>query len=256
MLPRLFLLPLLLSVLFLVACGDDIAEENKEPAQQEVKKRIFDQKIDEETDIILGDKDAPHEMVAYFSPGCIHCLKLYSESFPEIKSKYIDTGDIRYVIRAVPNILPLKKDEDGKVTRFNIAKEHSNLIATTLRCTDHYKRPEAYYKAFDTVIEAVNIGKDQDPSAIWPYYGEEAIKKTFYHIGRYGQLSPEEYETCIKDPLQSQFSKVFMSNDRMLTRTFGIKTLPAYFIDGEYIEFTSNFFQKEALLKKLDETIK
>ncbi|MDB5471458.1 MAG: DsbA family protein [Caulobacter sp.] len=47
---------------------------------------------------VLGDPRAPVTMQAYLSFGCPHCIDWYAETFPELKTRYIDTGKVRLVV--------------------------------------------------------------------------------------------------------------------------------------------------------------
>ncbi len=51
---------------------------------------------------ILGDQEAPHEIIEYASLSCPHCARFHNEALPEIKAKFIDTGQARLVFRDFP----------------------------------------------------------------------------------------------------------------------------------------------------------
>lgn len=51
---------------------------------------------------ILGSADAPHEIIEYASLSCPHCAAFHNESLPDIKSRFIDTGQVRLVFRDFP----------------------------------------------------------------------------------------------------------------------------------------------------------
>jgi protein-disulfide isomerase len=50
-------------------------------------------------DMSLGDPNAKVTVVEYASASCVHCARWNEEVFPAFKSKYIDTGKVRYVYR-------------------------------------------------------------------------------------------------------------------------------------------------------------
>jgi len=59
-------------------------------------------------DMVFGDKNAKILLIEYFAPTCVACRNYHLEVFPQIKSKYIDTGKIAYVMReAVGNRVDL-----------------------------------------------------------------------------------------------------------------------------------------------------
>lgn len=50
----------------------------------------------------IGDTKAPNVVVEYASMTCPHCASFHEKLFPELKSKYIDAGKIRFIFREFP----------------------------------------------------------------------------------------------------------------------------------------------------------
>ncbi|MEO1637967.1 MAG: DsbA family protein [Pseudomonadota bacterium] len=55
----------------------------------------------EVTEMVLGDPNAPVEVVEYASFTCPHCASFHANQFKALKENYIDTGRIRFVYREV-----------------------------------------------------------------------------------------------------------------------------------------------------------
>ncbi|PNG24628.1 DsbA family protein [Methylocella silvestris] len=53
-------------------------------------------------DLALGSADAPITIVEYASMTCSHCAAFHTTTFPVLKSKYIDTGKVRFILREFP----------------------------------------------------------------------------------------------------------------------------------------------------------
>ena len=46
------------------------------------------------TEMVLGDPDAPIEVIEYASYTCPHCASFHANQFPQIKANYIETGKV------------------------------------------------------------------------------------------------------------------------------------------------------------------
>src|SRR5262249_31004051 len=53
-------------------------------------------------DNILGKSDAPVTIIEYASLSCPRCAKFHTQTLPELKKQYIDTGKVRLVYRDYP----------------------------------------------------------------------------------------------------------------------------------------------------------
>jgi protein-disulfide isomerase len=51
---------------------------------------------------VMGDPAAPVTMIEYSSLTCPHCAAFHVETLPELKSRYIDTGKVKLVMRDFP----------------------------------------------------------------------------------------------------------------------------------------------------------
>ena len=49
-----------------------------------------------------GRADAPLTLIEYSDFTCGYCLKFFKETLPQLQSKYIDTGKVRFVYRDYP----------------------------------------------------------------------------------------------------------------------------------------------------------
>jgi protein-disulfide isomerase len=53
-------------------------------------------------DVMIGSDKAPVTIIEYASMTCPHCAHFSDATFPELQKKYIDTGKVRYTLRAFP----------------------------------------------------------------------------------------------------------------------------------------------------------
>ncbi len=47
----------------------------------------------------LGNPDAPVTLIEYASPTCPHCAAFHNNVYPQLKTDYIDTGKVRFILR-------------------------------------------------------------------------------------------------------------------------------------------------------------
>lgn len=52
-------------------------------------------------DIAMGAEDAPLTVIEYASFTCGHCANFHDESWPKLKTEYIDTGKVRFIQRDI-----------------------------------------------------------------------------------------------------------------------------------------------------------
>jgi protein-disulfide isomerase len=53
-------------------------------------------------DMTMGDPNAKVTIVEYMSMTCSHCAHFVETTLPELKTKYIDTGKVYFVLREFP----------------------------------------------------------------------------------------------------------------------------------------------------------
>ena len=53
-------------------------------------------------DRVLGNDSAPVTIVEYSSLSCPHCAEFHEKTMPELEKKYIDSGQVRFLVRPFP----------------------------------------------------------------------------------------------------------------------------------------------------------
>src|ERR1700728_3556926 len=72
------------------------AKADSEPDQAELAK------VGPDGDVVLGSDKAPVTIIEYASMTCPHCAHFSATTFPELQKRYIDTGKVRFTLRAFP----------------------------------------------------------------------------------------------------------------------------------------------------------
>jgi protein-disulfide isomerase len=148
-------------------------------------------------DVVLGKADAPVTIVEYASMTCSHCAAFHEETYPTLKSKYIDTGKVKFMLREFP-LDPLA------TAGFMLA-----------RCAGDDKR---------TAIVDLLFAQQKN----WAFVEKpiEALSNLVKQAG----ITQDKFEACLKD--QGLYDKVNEVRERGAEK-FGVNATPTFFINGK-----------------------
>ena len=125
-------------------------------------------------DIAIGSPKAPVTITEYASMSCSHCAAFGENVFPMLRSKYIDTGKVRFVFREFP---------------LDIKAAAASILARCIARNDS----EKYLGAVETLF------KQQDRLIA-------QTKDTLMFVGKLNGMSEQDVATCQAD--QAQFEKL------------------------------------------------
>ena len=147
-------------------------------------------------EMVIGSEDAPNTIVEYASMTCSHCAKFQAEVFPELKTKYLDTGKAKYILREFP---------------LDTLATAAFMVA---RCSDRY------YPMIDALFET---------QSVWAVQGSEG-KDKLLQISRQAGFSKERFDECLAD--KELFKKIVDVRDRG-HEAFQIDSTPTFFVNGK-----------------------
>lgn len=165
-------------------------------------------------DIAMGSADAPVTVYEYASLTCNHCAAFHLQSFPQIKEKYIETGQVRWVIRAFP---------------FDPAATAAVMLA---RCSG----PDRYYNFLDVLFE-----QQQQ----WAFTGNPG--ENLEALAKQGGFSSDSYKACLEN--QEIFDHVRAVQVRA-QEVHSVRSTPSFFVNGEKVEGALPFEQFEEVIQK------
>lgn len=151
-------------------------------------------------EMTLGRPDAPVTIVQYASMTCPYCRKFHAESFPTLKREYIDTGKVRYILRA----------------EFPIGKQ-SGMATIALRCA----APAKYFQLYEKLMAQ---------QATW--VSQEVRPQPILAVAKQVGLTEAQYDACRAD--QNLIKQLAAIKDR--GRTLGVIGTPNFFIDGKLVK--------------------
>ena len=179
----------LLALAFAVAAVPALAADQTVPAAQLMAEPPL-------PDVWQGAKDAPVTMIEYASMTCTHCAAFHAETWPTLKSKYIDTGKVRFVLREFP-LDPLA------TAGFMLG-----------RCAGPDKRNAVLDLLFDQQKNWALVDKPV-----------EALENTVKQAG----ITQDAFQTCLKD--QKLYGQVNAERD-IAGKDFKVDATPTFYING------------------------
>jgi protein-disulfide isomerase len=79
--------------------------------------------IDSENGLVFGNKNAKVTLVMFEDFKCKYCKEYFTETFPEIKERYIDTNKIKYVIMPLSFIYGSKLLTNAAIAIYELKKD-------------------------------------------------------------------------------------------------------------------------------------
>jgi protein-disulfide isomerase len=166
-------------------------------------------------DVALGPADAKVTIVEYASLTCSHCAAFHKDTYPALKSRYIDTGKVRFVLREFP-LDPLA------TAGFMLA-----------RCEGESK----YYPITDLLF-------DQQKNWAFTEKPLDALRSMMRQAG----FSQEKFDACLRD--QKLYDAVNAVKNRGMEQ-FKVDSTPTFFINGQRYPGSMSIDELEKIIKPL-----
>ena len=147
-------------------------------------------------DLVQGASSAPVTVIEYASMTCAHCAAFHDTTWPEFKSKYVDTGRVKFILREFP-LDPLA------TAAFMLG-----------RCAGPEKRNLLIDQLFAQQKTWAFVDKPIEPLL--------AMVKT---VG----FSQTDFETCLRN--EELYEQVSQSRERA-AEAFNIDSTPTFFVNG------------------------
>ena len=168
-------------------------------------------------DRVLGDPNAPIEIIEYASLTCPHCRHFHTQILPQLKKDYIDTGKVKLIFRDFPF------DQLGL------------MAALVARCGP----PEHYFQFLDVLFQ--NQQKwENDPDPV----------KALERIGTLGGLSEADFQACSNN---KKIVDGILAGRLEAGKRYDINSTPSFVINGQKRVVGSQPYEVfDDLLKKLE----
>jgi len=162
-------------------------------------------------DMVLGNADAPVTIVEYASMTCPHCAHFHETTMPELKTKYIDTGKVRLILREFP---------------FDPRAEAGFMLA---RCSG-----DKYFPMVDTLF------KQQRNWAT-----AENARDALLQLSKLAGFTQEKFEACLTD--QKLLDEIRAVRTRG-AEEFKVDSTPTFFINGKQYKGAMSIEQISAVI--------
>jgi len=168
-------------------------------------------------DIVMGDPNAPVEIIEYASLACPACRHFHENIFPTIKTEYIDTGKVKFIYRDFPTNTP------------------ALAAAMIARCAGPDRHTGMVDIFFDTQSQ---WGRSENPL------------QALTMVARMAGLGPTEVDQCIKN---SDLMNGIQDNAKKANEEKGVSATPTVFVAGKMSEHGMDL---DNLKKEIDAAVK
>jgi len=149
-------------------------------------------------DLVMGKADAKVTVVEYASMTCGHCKNFHTKILPDLKTKYVDTGKVRFIFREFP------------------LDPRAFAASMLARCAGGDKTLPMISALFET-------------QADWAYVKENPTPKLF-EIAKQAGFTQESFDKCLTD--QTLLDKLTAIRTRA-AETFGVSATPTFYLNGK-----------------------
>ena len=105
----------------------------------------------EDDDAVLGDENAPVTIIEFSDYQCPFCRKFWTETYPELKSQYVDTGKAKIIFRDLP------LDTNCNSNLGNQLHPMACKSAEAAECVREKAGDSGYWKFHDKMFSEQNI---------------------------------------------------------------------------------------------------
>jgi Protein-disulfide isomerase len=174
-------------------------------------------------EMAIGEENAPVTIVEYMSMTCPHCATFHNNTFDEIKTKYVDTGKVRFIIREFP---------------FDPRAAAAFMLA---RCTP--SRPEEPSTPAQYFPMVSMLMKQQETWA-----AAEDGRAALLQMSKLAGFSQETFQACLTN--QKLLDDVNATMKRGADE-FGVNSTPTFLINGKRYAGAMSVESMSALIDSL-----
>ena len=168
-------------------------------------------------DMVIGDVDAPVEIIEYAAISCSHCAHFHEEVYPELKKKYLDTGKAKLVYR-----------------NFIFNNPFDVFAASISRCVPEEKFlhvMETYFQyqnVWNNIPELQRILEEDGREAAFEYAKGEVTK-----IGKLAGIGEDEARTCMENEAVTNY---LLKVRQEAVEKYDVQSTPTLIVNGKKLD--------------------
>jgi protein-disulfide isomerase len=201
----------LIALFALVLVGGAVFALTKPPGQT-----VAEALAPKASDIGLGNPTAPIKVIEYASFDCPHCADFAINVLPKIKTDYIDTGKVYYVMRDSPR------------------SDLSAVAAMVARCA----AKDRYYEFSEMLY------RNQEK---WLGQGVTDQKGALLQLFTDAGVSNQQMQACVTQPELDKVAAIQLE----AVRTLRLQGVPQIWINGEEFTAARSFESFDARFKQI-----
>jgi protein-disulfide isomerase len=151
-------------------------------------------------DLVLGNADAPVTIIEYASMTCPHCANFHKTTYAALKTKYIDTGKVRFIFREFP------------------LDELAVAASMLARCVGGGDKSMA-------LIDVLFASQDK--------WAVRAPLPVLQQITKQAGLTQEGFEKCLAD--QKLYNDILAMRERG-SKDYKVESTPTLFVNGKMVK--------------------
>ena len=166
-------------------------------------------------DVWQGPESAKVTIVEYASMTCSHCAHFHETTYPELKKRYLDSGQVRFTLREFP-LDPLA------TAGFMLARADG---------------PAKYYAITDLLF---------DKQATWAFTDKPL--NALSALMRQAGFSQEKFESTLRD--QKLYDAVNAVKNRAV-ELFKVDSTPTFFVNGQRVPGAVSIDELDKIIKPI-----
>jgi protein-disulfide isomerase len=169
-------------------------------------------------DAVLGAKDAPVTIVEFSDYQCPFCRKFWTETYPQLKQEYVDTGKAKIIFRDFP---------------LTSIHPSAQIASEAAECVRAQGGDAAYWRMHDKMFQEQNIMDSGSATGSVT----KTVTFTDAELKTWAKALGFDIASCLDS---HQFASE-VQEDMTDGQSYGVRGTPAFFVNGKLLSGAQPF---------------